>query len=347
MKECENRGAMTAHLTQHPAIAFSFPVRDEHLTAQPRSLQFQKDISMLKMNRFFKCSAIALTFVMAASAVAEAQQRGGGRGFGGRGFGGPGGPGGPDKVSLLGNPQVQEELKIAAEQKLFLDDIIAEHREKQREIFSGIDFRTFRDKPEAEREKMMADLQAKRDKLNKEAESGLQDFLSEEQIARLDQIVLQLQGVRALADDEVGKKLAITAEQKKKIEAAFTAASEARQKMFEEMRGNRGDGNRDGAGRDGGNRDGGDRQGGRRGGRGGFDPAAFEEIRKKMEEAGKKTEADVLAVLTADQKKKYDALKGKPFELERRGFGGPGGGRQGGGRPQGDGGGRPQRPTSE
>lgn len=301
---------------------------------------------MLKTNSLFKCSALALAFLVAASAVAEAQQRGGGRGFGGRGFGGPGfgGPGGADKISLLGNPQVQTELKIVPEQKLFLDDIIAEHREKQREIFSGIDFRTLRDKPEAEREKLMADMQAKREKLNKDAEAGLQEFLSEEQITRLDQISLQLRGLRALTDDEVGKKLAITAEQKKKIEDAFEAGNEARRKMFEDMRGNR-----DGGNQGGGNRDGGDQQGGRRGGRGGFDPAAFAEIQKKMEEASKKTDASVLAVLNADQKAKYEALKGKPFELERRGFGGPGGfgGRPGGGRPPGDGGGRPQRPAAE
>ena len=316
---------------------------------------------MLKMNTSFKCGALAFAFVLAASAMAEAQQRGGGRSFGGRGFGGPGGPGGADRISLLGNPQVQEELKIAAEQKLFLDDIIAEHREKQRDIYSGFDFRTFRDKPEAEREKITADLQAKREKLNKEAEVGLQEFLSEEQIARLDQIVLQLRGLRALTDDEVGKKLAITAEQKKKIEDVFTAANEARQKMFEDMRGNRDGGDRpprDGEDRgqrnggDRGQRGGGDQAGGRRGGRGfGFDPAAFEEMRKKMEEAGKKTEADVMAVLSADQKKKFESMKGKPFELERRGFGGrPGGGRpqgNGGGRPPGDGGGRPQRPAAE
>jgi Spy/CpxP family protein refolding chaperone len=311
---------------------------------------------MLKTKSLFKCSALALAFLVAASAVAEAQQRGGGRGFGGRGFGGPGfgGPGGADKVSLLGNPQVQTELKIVPEQKLFLDDIIAEHREKQREIFSGVDFRTLRDKPEAEREKLMADMQAKREKLNKDAEAGLQEFLSEEQITRLDQIALQLRGLRALTDDEVGKKLAITAEQKKKIEDAFEAGNEARRKMFEDMRGNRDGGNRDGGNRDGGNRDGGnrdggDQQGGRRGGRGGFDPAAFAEIQKKMEEANKKTDASVLAVLSADQKTKYEALKGKPFELERRGFGGPGGfgGRPGGGRPPGDGGGRPQRPAAE
>jgi Spy/CpxP family protein refolding chaperone len=311
---------------------------------------------MLKTKSLFKCSALALAFLVAASAVAEAQQRGGGRGFGGRGFGGPGfgGPGGADKVSLLGNPQVQTELKIVPEQKLFLDDIIAEHREKQREIFSGVDFRTLRDKPEAEREKLMADMQAKREKLNKDEEAGLQEFLSEEQITRLDQIALQLRGLRALTDDEVGKKLAITAEQKKKIEDAFEAGNEARRKMFEDMRGNRDGGNRDGGNRDGGNRDGGnrdggDQQGGRRGGRGGFDPAAFAEIQKKMEEANKKTDASVLAVLSADQKTKYEALKGKPFELERRGFGGPGGfgGRPGGGRPPGDGGGRPQRPAAE
>ncbi len=320
---------------------------------------------MLKINCLVKCSALALAFVVTATSVTDAQQGGPGRGGSGGSRGGfpggfPGGgfggsfPGTPDKVSLLGNPQVQTELKIASEQKLFLDDILAEHREKLGKIFEGFDFRTFRDKPEAEQEKIRAEQQTQREKLNKDAEAGLQEFLSEEQITRLDQIILQIRGLRALIDDQVAEKLAITADQKQRIEDVFTAAGEARQKMFEEMRGNRDGGARDGGNRGGANPDGGNQSGVRRGGRGGFDPAAFAEMQKKMEESGRKTEAEVLAVLTAEQKKKFEDMKGKPFELERRGFGGPGGfggrpggGRPEGGRPQGDGGDRPRRPSAE
>ncbi|MBI1309813.1 hypothetical protein GC176_00790 [bacterium] len=190
----------------------------------------------------------------------------------------------------------------------------------------------------------MADLQAKREKLNKEAEAGLSEFLSEDQIKRLDQIALQQRGLRALTDDDTGKKLGISAEQKTKIEAVFAASDEARRQMFQGGRG--GDQN-------------GDNQQGGRGGRGNFDPAAFAAMREKMEEARKKTETDVLAVLTDAQKKQFDEMKGAPFELNFGGFGGgrpggfgggrpgQGGGRPGGNRPGTDGGDRPRRPSAE
>lgn len=295
---------------------------------------------MPAFNQLSRWVALALVAGLTIATVAEAQQnargrdnRGGQRGDrgalrGGRGGFPGGGFGAPDKVSLLGNPQVQQELQIASEQKLFLDDIIAEHREQQREIFSGVDFRALRDKPEAEREKLMAELQAKREKLSQKAEAGLQEFLSEDQIARLDQIALQLRGLRALTDDEVARKLMLSDEQKKKIEAVFEAEAANRRRMFEEMRN--------------GSRDRGDAPRGR----GNFD---FTAMREKMEEARKKTESEVLAVLTASQKSSFDAMKGKPFELERRGFGGrPSGGRPDDpGRPRGEDGGRPPRPAAE
>jgi len=86
-------------------------------------------------------------------------------------------------------------------------------------------------------------------------------------------------------------------------------------------------------------------------------------MREKFDEARKKGDAKVLAVLTADQKKQFDEMKGKPFEVDRRALlsGGGRGGQQGGsrgqgggdrgGRPGGEGGGdrgkRPQRPAAE
>jgi hypothetical protein len=54
----------------------------------------------------------------------------------------------------------------------------------------------------------------------------------------------------------------------------------------------------------------------------------FEEIRAQ----GQKTESDLLAVLTDEQKKEFESMKGKAFTFPERRFGAPGGeGRRGNG----------------
>ncbi len=97
----------------------------------------------------------------------------------------------------------------------------------------------------------------------------------------------------------------------------------------------RGGEGRGGEGRGGEGR-GGEGRGGDRGGRGGF-----EEIIEKMRKIEKETYAAAIKVLTDEQKKKFDEMKGAAFELDRealrrgsfRGRGGDRGGfRRGGGR---------------
>lgn len=302
---------------------------------------------MLQMSRFLKVGALALTVAFVASTVAEAQEREGGQrrqgqggqrsgrggGPGGGFFGGGRGPGGGlDKLTLVSSPQVREELKIGEEQMFFIEELLADHREKSRAVFSGIDFSSFREKSEEERRKMMEDLQAKRSKIVKENEGVLAEFLSKEQNKRIGEIVLQAMGIRALTDEDVAKKLELSGDQKKKIEDALKAGDDERRKMFEEMRGAFG-GGRPGGGRpEGGRPEGGRPQGG----------ADFTEIREKMEALGKKTNDTALAVLSSEQKQKFESMKGKAFELDRRAMfsrGGQGGGRGQGGR-GGEGGGR-------
>lgn len=74
---------------------------------------------------------------------------------------------------------------------------------------------------------------------------------------------------------------------------------------------------------------------------------------EQFEAASKKNNNDLLAVLTSEQKAKFESMKGEKFTFpESRGFGGaggPGGGTRGtGGQPRegGTGGGRPGRPTT-
>lgn len=320
------------------------------------------------MKRLMKLSGIGLAVAMMLTTIAQAQeersrdgagrdrgqqgerqgdrrqrggdqggrgQRGGGRpggGFPGGSFmgGGRGPGGGIDKLTLASAKPVQEELKLGEDELFFVKQLSDELRENSRALFTGIDFRSL---SEEERRSKFEEMGKKRAELVKESEKGLAELLSKEQVKRLDEIALQLMGIRALGNEDVQKKLKVTSDQKTGIDDAFKAADEDRRKMFEEMRAS-------GGGRDG-----------------------FEAMREKFEEARKKSDEKVLAVLTDKQKKKFDDMKGKPFEVDRRalfsfGRGGqPGGGRGGqrgrggdrgqGGGPGGDGGDRGRRPEGE
>lgn len=247
-------------------------------------------------------------------------QRGG---FPGGGF--SGGRRGIDKLTLVAARPIQEELKLGEDELFLINKLVEDHRSESRALFAGIDFRSL---SEEDRRSKFEEVAKKRAELVKESEKGLAEFLTETQAKRLDEIAVQLQGMHALTDDDVAKKLKLTSDQRKKVENALEAADEDRRKVFEELRASGG---------------------------------GFEGMREKMEEARRKSDAKVLTVLSADQQKQFDEMKGKPFDVDRRAlfsFGGRGRGGQDGGRPQGrgqdrggrsDGEGRerPRRPATE
>lgn len=337
------------------------------------------------MKRLMKLSSVGLALAMMLTTVAQAQEerkgrdgagqergqqgegqgqrqrrggdqggrQGGRRGApgGGRGPGFGGGGGGLDKMTLVGMKPIQEELKLGEDELFLINKLVEDHREESRGLFSGIDFRSL---SEEDRRTKFDEVNKKRAALSKEAEKGLVEFLAPEQSTRLDEIALQLRGIRALADDGVAKKLKLSDEQQKSVKEAFASADDERRKMFEGLRapaagGARGDAPRGDAPR----------------GSAGF-RERFEGLREKMEESRKKSDAKVLAVLSADQKKQFEDMQGKPFDRSALGGGRGGqpggrggpqgrggeGGRRGGDRgqrPEGEGGGRarPQRPATE
>ena len=209
--------------------------------------------------------------------------RGGQRGSGFSG-GGSRGPGGAiNKLTLASAKPIQEELKLGEDELFFVAQLNEDFRTESRELYSGIDWRSL---SEEDRKTKFEEVGKKRTALVKESEKGLTELLTKPQSKRLDEIALQLMGVRALSDTEVVKKLKLTSDQKKGVEDAFKAADDDRRKMFEEIRSG-------GGGRNG-----------------------FEAMREKFDEARKKGDAKVIAVLTADQKKQFDEMKGKPFEVD-------------------------------
>jgi Spy/CpxP family protein refolding chaperone len=174
---------------------------------------------------------------------------------------------------------------------------------------SSGEFAKLRDVSREERREKMT---AVREKLTKELDKQLKEVLKKEQFKRLEEISVQQRGTRALTQKDMVAALKLSEEQVEKINGVFQAQGEKMRELFQELRNRQGE-------------------------RG--------SMREAMEKLRKETDANAIAVLTDEQKKKYESLKGKPFELDRaslyprRGDRGARGGRGGG-----EGGDRPQRP---
>jgi hypothetical protein len=225
-----------------------------------------------------------------------------------------------DRNMLLGSEQVRKEIKLNEEQSKKVEEILASHREAQMEFFQG--GRGNRDASDEERAKAREERTAKVAELGKKTDAKIAEVIDKKQAERLDQIVIQQQGVDALVSDKVIAAISLKPEQVEKIKASLA-------KRDEELAGLRGQGGR---------RRG---QGGEGGGEGGG--GNREEARAKLDKIRKDSETTVLAMLTKEQAESFTKMKGEPFELDRstlRGPGGRGGFGGQGGPPGGGGGGR-------
>jgi Spy/CpxP family protein refolding chaperone len=278
-------------------------------------------------SRPFKMFAVMAVAALLITSVAEAQQerdhqdqgaRRGRRGFGGfGGFRGRRGRGG-NFLFLLRVKEVREEIKLTETQDelvKFVEEEVSGDQPRPR--FN------FRDATDEEREKYFSEQQARAKKKAKAAKEMLATVLSKDQVKRLTEISIQQQGIGALNDSDVVKLLKITPEQKEKIEKTQQANREERRAKRRELFQD-----------------------------GGFGSGNFQEMREKR--AALRTEADkkVLAELTPEQQKQFEAMKGEKFEMPRRSFGGRRGfgrGRRQGrpGRGEGDRPSRPRRPESD
>ncbi|QDV61498.1 Spy/CpxP family protein refolding chaperone [Crateriforma conspicua] len=289
-------------------------------------------MKLTRLTALVLCVAVMALIASDVSAQGGRGGRGGG-GFGGRG-GGPGGPGGfggrgggpgggGGMLQLLRIDEVRSELDLMDDQVQTLEKVGRDIAEEMRG-----DMPNFRDMSDEERQEAFAKMQEMREKAEKKTREQLEEVLFPEQYDRLKQINIQAQGINALRDAEVVKELGLSDEQKEKIRKVGENLRDGIQEKIAEAR------------------ESGDR----------------DKMREAMQEAfagmQEKLETETLAVLTSEQKKKFEEMKGKPFEMpERRGgfgggrggFGGPGGGpgggrggRDGGGRGGRDGGGRPE-----
>ena len=287
----------------------------------------------MKRIRIFTLMLAALAMVVAPSVV-DAQpggQRQGGQGGQrqGGGFGRGGMTGGARPVSitqLLQIEKVREDAEILDEQvediKTAVDKVRQDARTNQGERPN------FRELTEAQREEFFKKFREQQETTNKKIQEAIEDVLLPQQVERLNEIRLQIQGVGALLTEPVQKELKITAEQKTKFAEIQKETQEKGQELFSGVRELFQGGDREKA------------------------QAAMQEIREKMTNMQKETEKSIVGVLTDSQKKEFDKMKGKPVEISqeelrpsRGGQGGQGGQRQGGQRPGGQGGQGGQRPA--
>jgi len=261
----------------------------------------------LKLFLFFV--GVLIVNISWSEAQAQDRQRSG-PGFGGRpGFGRGGGFGrGLDKSTLIRSEQVQKELVMTPQQKEKIEAATGSIQEELRGLRSGL-----RDLSGEERDQRMAELRSLQQELNLKATKQIEDVLSHEQAERLDQIMLQFWGARALSEADMVQKLELSEKQQDQIRVIFEKQGEAQREMFQ-----------------------GDSRENRR------------KLFAQMREMQAKTKSQALAVLTEQQDSEFKRLKGAAFEVDRASlFGGSRGGRGGfGGRP--GGGDEPRvRPPSE
>ena len=232
---------------------------------------------------------LTLLAILGTSIDAHAQRRPGRpqgrRGAGAGGGGGGGGMGGP--LSLIGNSQVQTELKLTDDQKSRVEELTKEMN-AQRPRPAGVGIRGL---SQEEREKRMEENRAKTEALNAEAQKKIDEILTADQRKRFRQISLQQRGNRALADEQVVKELGLDEQQVALIKEAL---ADQETKMRELMREGRGQGDDDGEDSGGGN---------------------FAERREKMQAIRQETEIRVQDALTEGQAKAFEAMKGERFKL--------------------------------
>jgi secreted Zn-dependent insulinase-like peptidase len=216
------------------------------------------------MSRWSRAALTAFTICLLSAPLTYAQ---GGRG---QGFGMGGGA-----LALLRNPDVHKELKLEEAAIEKFTALSEEMGGSMRERFQGL-----QDLSQEERREAMNKLMSE---INTEVSGKVKGILSEEQMSRYNQLVLQSRGPDAFNDEEVAAKLKITDDQKTKISSAIQSQREEMGALFQQG--------------------------------GGGDP---QERFQKMADLRKATMEKIQATLTEDQKKTWAELTGKPFEFRPR-----------------------------
>jgi len=250
------------------------------------------------LSRTFLAFAVAMAIVPFSFAQEEGGRGGRGQGGGPGGRMGPGGGmmrmmggGGMGGGGLLGLLMMKE---VCEELKLDEDqtaELEAMKKESQESMRSMFEGRQRNERPD---QAAMEAAGAKMREMAKKMEEKLEELLDPNQMDRLVGLLAQQQGLMSLNNALIATRLGITSEQKAKMTEMEKEAGEAMRSMFSN---------------------------------GPPGPEAF----GKMQAMRKEGEAKLLALLTEDQKKSLEDLKGEAFKFpEMPRWGGGGRGNRGG-----------------
>jgi hypothetical protein len=221
----------------------------------------------------------------------------------GRGPGGPGGPGGmmggfDNPLTLLLLEPIRKEVEVSDEQLTKLRALSEKVQADLRERFAGL-----RDLEPEQRRERMEELRKGIEEQTQKVQKEVEEVILPHQLKRLKEIRVQILGLRALEDAEIVKELGITEAQKEKFAAVREQVREQMQGAMEGFRDLR-DLSQE------------ERE------------ARMAEMRERMTKTRQEVEAKTLGVLTDAQKKAFEQMKGKPFEIDwsqmMRRPGGPG-----------------------
>jgi Spy/CpxP family protein refolding chaperone len=190
-----------------------------------------------------------------------------------------------DPLQLLQTEPIKKELSLTAEQTTKLKQIDQEFRSDVSKIAEGVQWKELT--PEQQEQKLK-ELTQKMDKETQETRQKVGQVLSPAQSTRAKQIFLQTYGWGVLTQNDFSSELKITTDQQKQLD-------ELRDQLLQKMKTNWEvpDTN---------------------------DPKQREQIiarnRKRLDQIIKESNEQALTVLTPEQKKNLETLKGKKFQLD-------------------------------
>ncbi|MHB8898989.1 MAG: hypothetical protein ACYC6Y_09605 [Thermoguttaceae bacterium] len=182
-------------------------------------------------------------------------------------------------LGLLGREQVQQELKLTEEETAKVKEVVDKLRDEMRTQYQALE-----NTDPAERRAKLTQLS---EELDEKVREQLRDVVPREKMMRLYQIRMQVRPVsESLASRFAAERLKLTDEQKAKLEEIKKDMQTKQSDLF-------------GKARSGGS----DRSG------------IFQQMRDIQTEADQKA----LGVLTEEQKKSFEEMKGAKFELQMEG----------------------------
>jgi hypothetical protein len=183
-------------------------------------------------------------------------------------------------IFLLRTEAVQKEIDLSADQNKSISDIALKMQSEAMEVLSGL-----QDLTEEERKEELPNLMKMLGEKGKELQAKVDKILNPKQTVRMKELSLQRRGAGALQDEEVIAALKLSDEQKKQLDEVRSAAGKQQEEIMKSLFG---------------------------GGGGGVDQSA---IRGKMEAVQKELGEKTVAILTSEQRERFEKMKGAKFDF--------------------------------